>query len=309
MSIPIVPSLITGSASPSAQNVNYPVTVLTKPSNGKGNRKQQQQQQQQNKAATSSNASSFIVMTSPRKNGKINQKNQLGKNGKQRQTTPRPLTTLYFNKDRKYEFINGVMSVNRPSVQSTTVRPIKLPNNNVDNKSEKMVYIKSPIKSPKQVKENVSMKTTAIATALKTTSSATTTTTSTATLAHVELIDSFQYTSNPNIPKLFQKYEKIQEFYPEFHPYVGGQKSPTRYPVGSGSGTGNGKPSRDGSKSNYFTSTNQQQSSFPSSLSISSSGFATGSATSKLLSTALLGTAAKKNSQSSAVVSTKNGKG
>lgn len=316
---------------------------LSKTPNGKGNRKQQQLQQQQQKTT---NTSSIINVTPSRKNGaKNNQnKNQSGsnKNAKQRMTTARPLTTLYFNKDRKYEFINGIVSVNKPTSSppsSSIVRPNKVLNNNVESKSEKMVYLKTPIKAPKQVKENqpfttkmtTSKYTIAPAGASsKTLSSSSLSFLSSATtsLPHIDILDSFQFTSNPNIPKHFQQYEKIQKFYPELQPYENVSKQPTRSPsVSSG---GNGKPSRDGSRGNYFSNNNQQQNQQQQqqyqlnspSISMSSAPSSSSSA-SRVLSTALLGTAVKKSfpsqssyssrqqmkAQSSVAVAAKNGNG
>lgn len=324
---------------------NYPSNVSqSKTPGGKGNRKQQQQQQQK--------VAPFIILTPPRKGGKTNSKNTSGKNGKQKQqqtqttTTRAPATTLYFNNGRKYEFINGVMSVNRPnggnganvSGQSSTIvatQTLKVLNNNVDStKGDKLPYAKVPIKAPKQVKAAVKNGETAaeIGNVAGTTELP----------LDVEFVDSFQFTSNPNIPKLFQQYEKIQEFYPEFHPYVGvAAKSPTRLP----SSSNGSKPSRDGSK-NYMNSpamdashshddgvhhqqqqqqqqhinyaidvdrgdaenANQQRYLFRD-FALSPSPPA--SATSKLLSTALLSTATKKASpQTSGVAGTiKTGKG
>lgn len=145
----------------------------------------------------------------------------------------------------------------------------------------------------------------------------------------VELVDSFQFTSNPNIPKLFQQYEKIQEFYPEFHPYVGSAaKSPTRLP----SSSNGSKPSRDGSR-NYMNSPSadaapslarqpqQQHINYADDAVTANqrhlfrdfdfSAAPPASATSKLLTTALLSTATKKaSSQASGVAAaTKTGKG
>lgn len=287
---------------PPTSVANSSVTVLTKQAGGKGGRKQQKQQQ---KPSGASNSSS--VPSAPRKGGKPNQKNQSGKNGKQKQqqtTSSRPPTTLYFNKDRKYEFANGVISVNKPSPgQTTTARPPKVAGNSNAVKDDKLTYVKTPIKAPKQVKQSDGDAPNRLA--------ATATAAINDPNAHVEFIDSFQFTSNPNIPKLFQQYEKIQEFYPEFHPYVGANgRASTRFPSSNGSG-GGGKPSR----------ANQQfQSQFPSSLSIASNGFsssaASAQATSKFLSTALLATATKKSSQAQAarkqnstISSRNNGKG
>lgn len=283
---------------------NYPSNVSpSKSPGGKGNRKQQQQQQQQKVAP-------FIILTPPRKGGKTNQKNASGKNAKQKQqqqqtTTRAPATTLYFNNGRKYEFINGVMSVNRPNsggngVQSSTIptQTLKVLNNNVDAaKGDKLAYAKVPIKAPKQVKAAVKNgETIGSSAAIGTT----------VLPLDVEFVDSFQFTSNPNIPKLFQQYEKIQEFYPEFHPYVGvAAKSPTRLP----SSSNGSKPSRDGSKNYRGDGENANERYLFRDFAFSPAPPAP--ATSKMLSTALLSTASKKASSqtSGAVASTKNGKG
>lgn len=317
ISVPINP--------PDFENLPSQLTpnALPKSPNGKTNRKQQQQQQFQQLKASNSSSSAVIIVTSPRKNGsKNNQKNQTGKNGKQRVTTARPLTTLYFNKDRKYEFINGIMSVNKPTTSpSASQRPNKVLNNNdVDSKNEKFVYLKAPIKAPKQVKENsdtikMTTKFTIVSAGATTTKSSSLSyamqTTAMPSLPHIDLLDSIQFTSNPNIPKLFQQYEKIQKFYPELQPYENVSKQPTRSPFGGG------KPSRDGSRGNYFQ-INEQPYNSPSSLLSLSPSSASGSSASKVLSTALLGTATKKSSlsslqqlktQSSTIIASKNGNG
>lgn len=248
--------------------------VNTTKSNGaaKGNRKMQQQQQK----PIQTNAQSTSSSSGGRKNnnGKINGKNENRKNWKQRLTSPRPFTT---NRDRKYEIINGILYMNKTlNAITTTLRPVKIPNNNVDSKdNEKLVYVKAPIKAPKQIKEIVSSGSNANATInndngkdLNRIKSPSTSilpfklkqqTTASPIDASVEFVDSFQYTSNPNIPKYFQRYEKIQEFYPEFHPYVLPKASS---PVNSGSVAV--KPSRDGSKNNHFiSSSSNQESSMP----------------------------------------------
>lgn len=307
VSVPVIPP---------APIVNNPVTILSKSSMAKGNRKQQKQQQQQqqqksnnNNTHASGNNSSMSnsnQQTTSRKNGKGNQKHMPGKGNKQKQqqqtSSVRPPTTLYFNKDRKYEFINGVISVNKPSSsQTTTVKPLKASNNGQKNNG-KTAYPKTPIKAPKQVKNNdeenqqhnENGNASDVRSKVSSTNASSSTTITFDSTADVEIVDNIQFSSNPNIPKLFQQYEKIQEFYPEFHPYVGvngytGKMSTASN--ASGGSSGNGKPSR----------ANQPfQSQFPSSLSIASSGFPSSSSqTSKMLSTALLGTATKKSPSSS----------
>lgn len=309
ISVPLIPL-----TSLNVQNTNNQLAAVSKPNGGKGNRKQQQSQKP---SSSSTNASS------PRKNGKQNGKNQNGggsKNWKQRLTTVRPTTIL--TKERKYEYINGILVVNRtPFTTTTTTRPIKLSNNNVDIKDgEKLIYVKTPIKAPKQIKEALlsssniyanathndelaagknivnptSINSDSVSSAKSISIKMTTTTTLSPYDAHVELVDSFQYTSNPNIPKLFQRYEKIQEFYPEFHPYVS-------LPKASSIGTATGaKPLRDSSKNSHYssiTNNNQQASS-----SSSSSGGVQPASTSKKSSSS-------RTQQSSAVISSTNGKG
>lgn len=291
-------------------NANNQAASVTKSNNGgKGNRKQQQQQQQ--KSSSQSNGS--------QQTGRKNGKNQSGnKNWKQRVTSPRPLTTLLSGRDRnKFDPLNGISFTSKTT--TTTVRPIKLSNNNVDNKNvEKTVYIKSPAKAPKQVKEIVAAGSinkkvdssngsavavaSAAASATKNSpnvpvikSSVPKITTASPFDAHVEIVASFQYTSNPNIPKLFQRYEKIQEFYPEFHPYVLPKAS------SSGGGGSAGKPSRDGSKHKDFSFTSNHQSSSASvSAEISTSRSHEVFAAQKPFTS---------RTQTSAVISSTNGKG
>lgn len=290
VSVPLLP-LSTLNNTP---NTNNQVANVTKANGAKGNRKQQQQQQQK---PSQSNASTG------RKNGKTNGKNQNGKNWKQRLTSPRPPTP----KDRtKYDPINGISIANKTTI-TTTVRPIKLSNNNVDNKDgEKTVYIKSPVKAPKQVKEIISGSNTRIdigsAATIKNPASMPTTT-ATPLDEHVEQVASFQYTSNPNMPNLFQRYEKIQEFYPEFHPYVQNiyPKASSSVVVGGVSGGAvAGKPSRDGSKHNHFVATSNQQ--VPASVPIDMS-------TSRNQDTFAQQKVSPSRTQSSAIISSTNGKG
>lgn len=201
---------------------NYPIIVLSKPNGGKGNRKQHQQK---------GVSTAPFVLVSPRKNQK-NQKNNSGKNWK-RTTTVKPIQTnqsttpyYYVDRNRKLETFW--------KVPATTPKPLQI-GNNVYQKGDKFVYDKLPIKAPKQVKENAF---------------------TTADFDRNEKIHP-PPTSNPNIPKLFQKYEKVQEIYPEFHPYDGPKyQSVTRGPFAV-SINGNGKPSRENSKSFFFGDTQQ----------------------------------------------------
>lgn len=271
VSVPLIP------INTLSTSTNQPIINTTKSSNTKGNNRKQQQSQQQQQQKAQTNP------PNGRKNGKINGKNnETRKNWKQRlTTTQRPYTT---GKDRKYDNINGMLSfmnktltatIITTTTTTTTMRPMnKLPNNNVDAKTaDKSVYGKTPIKAPKQIKEIVAGSHTPNTTIVPNIGLHETIvdgiilhhTTASPYDAQVDFIDSFPYTSNPNLPKFFQHYEKIQEFYPEFHPYVVPKAAPS-----SGSAM---KPSRDGSKNTHFASTSNQKSAglWPSSSSSSSS--------------------------------------
>lgn len=320
VSVPLIPL----STLYNTPNINNQAVNVTKGNSGKGNRKQQQSQQNQQQQQQQKSSQSNGSQSSGRKNSKTNGKNQNGKNWKQRLTSPRPQTTAS-NKDRnKFEPMNGILFMANKTTTTTTIRPIKLSNNNVDNKDgEKTVYIKSPVKAPKQIKEiitassslstridtsnesiGITSKNSANGSVIKSPSQKITTTTASPFDAHVELVDSFQYTSNPNIPKLFQRYEKIQEFYPEFHPYVSLPKASSS--ISSNGGTIAVKPSRDGSKYNHFSSTSnqqqQQQQQSPPSVSAEIS-------TSRTHDISALQKPSTSRTQSSAMISSTNGKG
>lgn len=230
---------------------NYPVIMISKPSNnnangGKNNRKQQQQQKLQSLPP-------FVLHPPPRKNSNKTPKNSTGKYPKnQRSTTPRPFSMSTINmfapldKTQKY----GLSALEASLKQNTTRPKLMLGNNNnnnVDTTGDKYMYDKLPIKAPKQVKQEN-------APDGGYTPSVTTSTTGTVILN----MDYWTMpTSNPNIPKLFQKYEKIQEVYPEFHPYVG-PKNPTRSPyLASVPISSHGKPSRENAKSLSFADLQQ----------------------------------------------------
>lgn len=61
-------------------------------------------------------------------------------------------------------------------------------------------------------------------------------------------------TSTPSpMLKMFERYEKIQEIYPQLKPYRGDSDNPTYFTVS------NAKPSRENSKSSSFVSTPQKK--------------------------------------------------
>lgn len=186
----------------------------------------------------------FSIVTPPRKNQKNQNKNS-GKNMKnQKTTTVRPRTQMtlttqqqfFVNKSRKYDlsgYLAGFKTTLRPKIGMFEVKTgsgdINL--DGIGGADNKYHYDKVAVKAPKQVKNNAF----------------------TTVIADIELFDRI-HTINPNIPKMFQKYDKIQEVYPEFHPYVAPPKSgtivPTQRPLYS---SVNGKPSRENSKSLFFT--------------------------------------------------------
>lgn len=275
-------------------NVNYPLTNFVRPignsnytssnffnlNNGNNgnkddkdnNKKQQQNQNSQQKTEQQGNQKGNSQQN--RKNGK----NKNGKNGKNnnnvnnngsRNTTPRPSPTTVFNYTNGYKNANNKQKVVNNNVggnanskkldsidKVTTLRPQKPPPQKPDkekvqsktnqNANDYLVgkadqkyhqsysnsYEKSSGKAPKQVKEN--KYTTAIA-----------------------LIEFITPTPKPSISKMFEKYTKIQQFYPELKPYRDSsnnhelmsfsQQSP-QFTVSSG----NGKPSRDNQNQKNF---------------------------------------------------------
>jgi hypothetical protein len=156
-----------------------------------------------------------------RKNGK--------QKGKNRTTTPKPnYTTVMLNqfssmKVTKNKSKSTIPSFNR--VTTTTIRPrtteVK-PNGGKSGNflskggklQESSLYEKLSGKGPKQIKE--------------------------------------MSTPSPML-KMFERYEKIQEIYPQLKPYRGDNDNPTYFTVS------NAKPSRENSKSSSFISTPQKK--------------------------------------------------
>lgn len=231
----------------------YPIMVIQKPgaaaNAAKANRKHQQQQLQQKFQSVSSppftlggggvNGGGARKTPKVGKNSNNSGKTNLGKNSRTTTTTVRPflLSTLYApEKSRNYD-----LSSYLASLRQTTARPTKMMYvNNVDT------FDKVPAnKAPKQVKQEYA-----------------TPTHPSIALPPPDAMWVDPNASNPNIPILFQRYEKVQEVYPEFHPYVGPVRSSTRTPyyapAGSYSSGSHGKPSRE--KSLFFTDNNQRSS-------------------------------------------------
>jgi hypothetical protein len=196
--------------------ISYPQTKQPK-----GGRKQQQFGQ----------TPSYSVLPPPRKNNK----NKNGKNNKKdRLTTPRPNMTMYWT--RKYDY--NAYSVGGNSNRGTTLRPKQTNINLANGRNDKLqpsfsvLHEKSAIKAPKQVKEHPFI-----------------TTITTSTTPATTKADVYNQSSNSRmLPNLFQKYDKIQHTYPEFHPYTGPRDSSMTV---SNTNT-NGKPSRENSKSIFY---------------------------------------------------------
>ncbi|XP_055642450.1 furin-like protease 1 isoform X1 [Toxorhynchites rutilus septentrionalis] len=246
---------------------------------GKPNRKQQLQY------ATYTPNSQFGItpvyqVTPARKNNK--NKNKLNKNST-KNTTARPSsqTTLNgfhnpYGNGKKYEYNTGIKKTAtpkpKPFIQSINYRNEKY-HAATSNGYEKQIAIKAP----KQVKDNgfqtpskaASRK--PIATGpitilpINFSTSIEVTTTSAPTTQSSFLNERFS-TTNGRIPKLFQQYEKIQQFYPELKPYSSirddmerPKQQPPQSPFESESGPHgnpsvlfsggtNGKPSRANTK-------------------------------------------------------------
>lgn len=184
-----------------------------------------------------------------RKNGK--QKNGKGnKNNQRTSTTPRPAyTTVMQNqstasgaksmKNKSKAGQSGNSSGVSFGKSTSTVRPPRITtprtpntksqlnsaggtkNNNLLPKVDKLepansnIYEKAPGKAPKQVKEG----------------------------SYVVPTTAAQPTPNPSMSKMFERYEKIEQIYPELKPYK--DNNPAYFTVTNG----NGKPSRENSKS------------------------------------------------------------
>lgn len=219
----------------------------------------QQQQQQQRKNGKQKNGkgnknnNQRTTSTTSRPNYSTVLWNQFQSNSQPQQSTPQQqpnnknkLKNQNANaNNRKYES-DGTMTSTGFNRITTTMRPrptSKLPftknnqnlnaNNNNNNylsntngkfqQSYSNVYEKSPGKAPKQVKENAF------------------------TTADIDFIT--KPTQNPSISKMFGKYEKIQQIYPEFQPYKETQNIAAYSQQSAFSVSTNGKPSRENPKS------------------------------------------------------------
>lgn len=182
-----------------------------------------------------------------RKNGKQKSNGKGNKNNQRTSTTPRPVyTTVMLNQystggksvknkskisqSASSQSFNRITSTMRP--RTTTRAPNsksqlnfggnKNNNNLLPSPKDKLeaansnIFEKSPGKAPKQVKE-------------------------TTPSVHATLP-----TRSPSMSRMFERYEKIEQIYPELKPYKD-KNNPTYFTVTSGNG--NGKPSRENSKS------------------------------------------------------------
>lgn len=226
-------------------NNNYSLNTFSRSStnnygttNPYTNRSQQQSQQK---------STTVAVQTNARKNGKQKNNGKGNKNNNQRMsTTPKPFyTTAVLNplsNNAKSTKNKSKLSQNASSASlariTSTLRPRtttpRVPNsksfgnggknfNLLTSKMEKLtpedsnIFEKAPGKAPKQVKEG-----------------------SFSTSSYHEL----RPTPNPSMTKMFERYEKIEQIYPELKPYKDNH-NPAYFTVTNG----NGKPSRENSKS------------------------------------------------------------
>lgn len=219
----------------------YPVSILTKPnskskanpstvplsgggSGGPGGRKQQQGHR----------ISPYgTILTTPRKNGK-NSKNHsqsnAGKSNTKGNTSNRPVNSQTVGQQparnnfyRLQTSASGGQSSTGSTRQSLTTSKPKNGNqqsiyntNSGSNrgssssstyKSDKSrAHEKVAVKAPKQIKDNNAYGVIVSSTANPTSITPQNT----------------RYEPNPRIPKLFQQYDKIEQIFPEFHPYTGG---------------------------------------------------------------------------------------
>ncbi|XP_055605634.1 furin-like protease 1, isoforms 1/1-X/2 [Uranotaenia lowii] len=228
----------------------------------KPNRKQQQQLQYSTFTPSSGGQYGGLTTvyqqqaTPPRKNNK--NKNKGGKNSP-KTTTARPATTLNFlnsyGNGKKYEYNTG----NRKN-QTPKPKPSSSGSNLGKNIYEKQVAIKAPKQvkpdpnyqapsrpfsrkpSSSTVPTNAPTTTVANNTGTSGSSSYTSSSTGTTPLTTTSpFLNERLSTTNARIPKLFQQYEKIQQFYPELKPYSSIRDDlelrPIKPVIGTGSGT------------------------------------------------------------------------
>lgn len=249
------------SSSPSLvyKNNNYTLNTFYRPNinnYGTTNLYINRKQQSQHKSTTVS------VQTATRKNGKQKNNGKGNKNNQRASTTPKPIyTTVMLNqfsssaKSAKNKSKSSQSANSSSSNRMTTTRPrttTRLPANGksqssdgggrkndilLSSKTDKLqpansnIYEKSPGKAPKQVKE---LFTTPLAGA--------------------------RSTQSP-MSKMFERYEKIEQIFPELKPY---KDNPAYFTVTNG----NGKPSRENSKSfSSFVSMNSASQNGPGEIS------------------------------------------
>lgn len=152
------------------------------------------------------------------------------KKGKNRTTTPKPNTTVMLNTFSSMKVTKNKSKSTSPSfnrVTTTTIRPrtteVKPGGGKSGNSlskggklQESKLFEKTSGKAPKQIKE--------------------------------------ASTPSPML-KMFERYEKIQEIYPQLKPYRGDNDNPTYFTVSNT----NAKPSRENSKSSSFVSAPQKK--------------------------------------------------
>ncbi|XP_055541572.1 furin-like protease 1, isoforms 1/1-X/2 isoform X2 [Wyeomyia smithii] len=252
---------------------------------GKPNRKQQMQY------ATFTPTSQFgmtpVYQAPPATPSRKNNKNKNKPNKNSKTTTARPIsqTTLNvflnsYGSGKKYEYNTGNRKNQTPKPKPA-MQTINYGKSDKYHAATSNIYEKQiAIKAPKQVKDNNPQTPTKVFSRKPFATTSTTALPSTAVHSNNATYSgeiSTLTTSNPSqnerlsttnarIPKLFQQYEKIQQFYPELKPYSSIRddlerpkasstqqqpKASSYLPTGTGTGGGgstNGKPSRANTK-------------------------------------------------------------
>lgn len=234
--------ILYGSANPAQQNENEFNQFPSSPSPAYNNNtiyriksQNYKNKQQQLQKVTVASTPSSLPSSPPRKSGK--QKNKSGKNSQRvaSSTTSRPsYTTVMLNQlgngTQLAKGKGGKFNQTKSALTSTTTsfarpRPTaKLPNTKSNNNLQSSakfdqkysnIYEKSSGKAPKQVKDGA---------------------------YNTPRPSPPQSTVNPSILKMFERYEKIEEIFPELEPHRE-SNNPVYFTVS------NGKPSRENSKS------------------------------------------------------------
>lgn len=178
-------------------------------SNGKLNRKHQIQQQQKFNLSATNTSRKYH-----RPGGKSNKPNYNSNQGKQQSTNTNPIwngkidSKLNSNgsgsKEGGNSNTNGGGYMRNPQLKGNKK------NKKIINSSSRISNDGIAVKAPKQVKEHGFKATTTTATAITLNP-----------FSNISYSTPILNTSNIKLTNLFRHYQKIEEIYPEFHPYIG----------------------------------------------------------------------------------------